>query len=83
MRASLTVLNDAVLLQCSAQVDPLTPALHLPVLKEPVDELAAGKGAVISHSVLLSQLHDRVFVCDETREAAAKLGCNNSITIYF
>lgn len=76
------MLNDAVLLQGSTQVDPLTPALHLPVLKEPVDELAAGKGAMISHSVLLSQLHDRVFVCDETGEAAAKVGCNNIDKIY-
>lgn len=81
--APLTVLDDAVLLQGSAQVDPLAPALHLPILKEPVDELAAGEGAVISHAVFLSQLHDRVFVCDETgvagkaRMSVCKLGFSN------
>lgn len=67
------MLNDAVFLQGSAQVDPLAPALHLPVLKEPVNEVAPGEGAVISHAMLLSQLHDRVFVCNETGDAGAKV----------
>lgn len=66
------MLNDAVLLQCSAEVKSLTSALCLSVLKEPVDQLAAGEGAMIRNAVLLSQLHEGVFVCDETGDTETK-----------
>ncbi|TNN67326.1 hypothetical protein EYF80_022433 [Liparis tanakae] len=52
-RAALTVLNDAMLLQCAAQLQTPAPALRLPVLKEPVDQLAASKGALVCDAVLL------------------------------
>lgn len=53
-RWGLTMLNDAMLLQCPAQLQSLTPALRFSVLKEPVDQLAAGKRALICNTMLLS-----------------------------
>lgn len=53
-RTSLTVLNDAMLLQCATQLQSPTPALCLSVLKEPVNQLAARKGALVCNTMLLS-----------------------------
>lgn len=66
MPAPLTMLNDAMLLQCTAQLQAPTPALCLTILKEPVDQLVARKGSLICHTVLLSELQDGVLVPNET-----------------
>lgn len=67
--SALTVLNDAMLLQRPTQLHSLTPALHLPILQEPVNQLAARKRALIQNPVLLPQLQqDGVFVGDETEK---------------
>lgn len=68
MRTLLTVLNDAMLLQCAAQLQSPTPGLCLCILKEPVNQLAAGKGALICNTMLLSQLQNGVLVRYEPEE---------------
>lgn len=68
MRTPLTVLDDAMLLQRAAQLQCPPPALRLSVLKEPVDQLATRKGALVRNTVLLSQLQDGALVPYETEE---------------
>lgn len=63
MKTPLTVLNDAMLLQCTAQLQSLSPAICLSILNEIVNQLAARKGALISNTMLLSQLQNGVLVC--------------------
>lgn len=60
------MLNDAMLLQYAAHIQGLTPAFCLLVLKEPVDQLAARKGALIGNAMLHSQLQNGVLVPYET-----------------
>lgn len=72
LRTPLTVLNDAMLLQCAAQLQSPTAALCLSVLKEPVNQLAARKGAPICNAMLLSQLQDGVLFPYETEETETK-----------
>lgn len=62
----LTVLNDAMLLQCAAQLQSFMPALCLSVLKEPVNQQAARKRALICNPMLLSQLQNGVLGPCET-----------------
>lgn len=45
-------------LQRSAQFHSLFPAFHFSILKEPVNQLAARKAALIYNTVLLSLLQD-------------------------
>lgn len=68
----LTVLNDALLLQRTAQLQPPTPTFCLSILKEPVNQLAARKRATICNTVLLSQLQNGILVPYETEDAAQK-----------
>lgn len=69
MMAPLTMLNDAMLLQCTTQLQSSAPALRLSILKEPVNQLAARKGALIGDTMLFSQLQNGVFAHYETEEA--------------
>lgn len=62
------MLNDAMLLQCTAQLQSPTTALCLSILKEPVNQLVAGKGTLICNTVLLSQLQNGVLFPYETEE---------------
>lgn len=62
------MLNNAMLLQCPAQLQSLTPALCFSILKEPVDELAAGKRALVHNAVFLPELQDGVLVAYETED---------------
>lgn len=55
-----------MLLQRTAQLQPMTTALCLAILNEPVNQLTAGKRSLICHAVLLSQLQDGVLVPYET-----------------
>ncbi len=58
-----------MLLQCAAQLQSPTPALRLPVLEEPVNQLAAGKGALIRNAMLLSSLQNGALVPYEAGDA--------------
>lgn len=73
----LTVLNDALPLQCTAQLQPLTATFCLSILKEPVNQLAARKRTTICNTVLLSQLQNGILVPYETEDAATKHNRHN------
>lgn len=72
MREPLTMLNDAMLLQCTAQIQALSPALCFSILKKPVNQLAARKRAMICNTMLFSQLQDGVLVCYKTADKDMK-----------